>query len=211
MPAFEQEAWSIVDATRPAEISRGEAVTAGPPSPVPTSLGTEESGRHTAVLLFTDVVDSTRLTEELGDDGYLALSQELDGRVRASIWEHGGRTEDGIRPGDGLLAAFASGEDAVHSADLAHGHAASLGLRLHVGIHIGDVIRSRTGVHGAAVNMAARICALAPPGTTVVSAAVRSVVGPKLAATLEDFGCHQLKGISEPQVLFVTPGATATA
>jgi class 3 adenylate cyclase len=168
-------------------------------------------GRRTFALLFTDVVDSTHLTEELGDEAYFLRAQELDRRMRATIAELDGEPEDGIRPGDGLLAVFTSAEHAIRCAELAHEHAAAVELQLHVGIHVGDVIRSRTGVHGAAVNLAARICAMAPPGCTLASAALRSVAGGRRVTMFDEFGVHELKGISEPQHLFVARTAGTTS
>ena len=193
MPVYEREARELL---APAEPPRPPGDAALPVAPFSTS-------RDTVVLLFTDVVDSTRLTEELGDEAYLARAEALDERIRASIDECHGEPEDGIRPGDGVLAFFTRAEDAVRCAALAHAHAAATGLQLHVGIHIGEVIRSRTGIHGGAVNLAARVCAIAPPGYTITSAALRSAASTLKTATFEEFGVFDLKGIAEPQLLFV--------
>ena len=123
--------------------------------------------------------------------------------MRDAIGQNDGQPVEGIRPGDGLLAVFGTAEQAIQCAALAHERAAAVGFQLHVGIHVGDVIRSRTGVHGAAVNLAARVSALAPPGCTLTSAAVRSVAGPHWIATFEEFGVYDLRGIAEPQLLFM--------
>ncbi len=155
------------------------------------------------VLLFTDVVDSTRLTEELGDEAYLARAEALDEQARASIAQCGGEPEDGVRPGDGILAFFGEAQQAIRCAGLAHEHAAANGLQLHVGLHVGAVIRSRTGIHGGSVNLAARVCAQAPAGLTLASAALRDAAGANAPATFDEFGVHRLKGIAEPQHLYV--------
>ena len=186
----------------PIELSR---------TPIDDLLRAAPSSRDTIVLLFTDVVDSTRLTEELGDEAYLTRAEALDEQLRASIAHCHGQPEDGIRPGDGVLAFFQRPEDAMQCAALAHEHAAANSLQLHVGLHIGEVIRSRTGIHGGAVNLAARVCALAPPGSTVTSAALRNAAGNLASTTFEEFGVYDLKGIAEPQLLFLArtkaPGA----
>jgi adenylate cyclase len=73
---------------------------------------------------------------------------------------------------------------------------------LHVGIHAGDVLRSRTGVHGGAVNIAARVCDQAPPGETLVSDTIRSLARTSTNVAFEDRGLHHLKGVGEPLRLF---------
>ena len=129
-------------------------------TPIDDLLRAAPSSRDTIVLLFTDVVDSTRLTEELGDEAYLGRLPKHSTSGSAPRSRCHGQPEDGIRPGDGVLAFFQRAEDAIECAALAHEHAAASSLQLHVGIHIGEVIRSRTGIHGGAVNLAsARVCA----------------------------------------------------
>lgn len=177
---------------------------ARPPAEADTSTPVRTQPRHdTMVLLFTDVVDSTRLTEELGDEAYLARAEALDEQARASIARCGGQPEDGIRPGDGILAFFGQVTQAIRCAALAHEHAAANQLQLHVGLHVGAVIRSRTGIHGGSVNLAARVCGAAPAGLTLASAALRDAAGAAAPATFDEFGVHRLKGIAEPQHLYV--------
>jgi class 3 adenylate cyclase len=91
-----------------------------------------------------------------------------------------------------------------------HEHAASNGLQLHVGLHIGKVIRARTGIHGGSVNLAARVCSAAPAGVTLASAALRDAAGDTEVATFDEFGMHRLKGIAEPQLLYVVRHQPAT-
>jgi class 3 adenylate cyclase len=188
MPDFELEARAFV-----ASVSISETPT-----------------RDTVVLVFTDVVDSTRLTEELGDEAYFVRAAGLDEELRRSIAECGGQPEDGIRPGDGLLASFTCVEQALRCAAFAHHHADANGLELHIGVHIGEVIVTRTGIHGGSVNLAARVCQTAPPGVTLTSGALRYADGAETVATFEDFGVHRLKGIAEPQHLFVAHHLPAT-
>ena len=188
--------------------SSGIEIPPAPATPPPPAVLRE---RTMAILLFTDVVDSTKLTEQLGDLAYLQTQQALDSRVRTAIEQIGGMTVEGIRPGDGLLAVFTSVREAVDAAQAAHDHASSVGLQLHIGIHAGDVIRSGTGVHGGAVNLAARACAEAPPGQTLVSEVIRTLGATSAGVRFEDRGLFQLKGISEPQRLFAVGPPTGAA
>ncbi len=59
-------------------------------------------------ILFADIVDSTALTERLGDAAFREKARELDGALRAIIREHGGTPIEGKLLGDGVLAVFTS-------------------------------------------------------------------------------------------------------
>src|SRR5262249_25516073 len=90
---------------------------------------------------------------------------------------------------------------AIECASRAHDRARRVGLRLHVGLHAGDVIRSATNVYGGTVNIAARVCFYAAPGETLVSETVRSLAQAPAAIEFADHGLHQLKGITDPHRL----------
>ncbi|HEX6312387.1 MAG TPA: adenylate/guanylate cyclase domain-containing protein, partial [Acidimicrobiia bacterium] len=171
--------------------------------------GDLDTGWHDgmAVILFTDVVDSTALTEEMGDAAYRARADTLDAAVREAIAAAGGETIEGIRLGDGVLAVFGSARSAVDCAQQIHHCARSHAFALHIGIHAGDVLRSRTGVHGGAVNIAARVCDRAPAGETLVSDTIRGLARTSAGVGFDDRGLHELKGVGEPMRLFavVTP------
>jgi adenylate cyclase len=80
-------------------------------------------------------------------------------------------------------------------------------LRLHLGIHAGDVIREedpdgRANVYGGAVNIAARIAGASAPGEVLVSDTVRSLARTSAGVGFEDKGERSLKGVADPQRLF---------
>lgn len=156
----------------------------------------------TAVILFTDVAGSTALTEELGDVAYRTRAGTLDVGLRAAVTDCGGEAIAGITLGDGVLAVFGSARRALECAELAHACARQNAFALHVGIHAGDVLRSEAGVHGGAVNIAARVCDQAPPGETLVSETVRSLARTSADVTFEDRGLRELKGVGDPMRLF---------
>ena len=81
--------------------------------------------------------------------------------------------------------ALWASEQALRCAAFAHQHAEANGLRLHLGVHIGEVIVGRTGIHGGSVNLAARVCQMAPAGVTLTSGALRYADGAEAAATFE--------------------------
>jgi adenylate cyclase len=77
-----------------------------------------------------------------------------------------------------------------------------------IGVHLGDIMIKDGDLFGDAVNIAARLEALAEPGGICVSAAVREHVGTRLAAAFTDAGARQVKNIGEPVHVFrvATPG-----
>jgi class 3 adenylate cyclase len=196
MPAFEQQAAELVDRLR----GRKRQLT--PDTPTPSEL-------DTLVILFTDIADSTALTERLGDVAYRAKADQLDAAVRSLVGDCSGEVIEGITLGDGVLAVFSSACGAIECATRVHGCARSVGFRLHVGLHVGDVIRSATRVYGGTVNIAARVCSHAAPGETLVSETVRSLARTSATTEFADNGLHQLKGITEPHRLYAITTQTS--
>jgi class 3 adenylate cyclase/pimeloyl-ACP methyl ester carboxylesterase len=159
-----------------------------------------------AVLLFGDIAESTALTEQLGDAAFRAKARELDTSLRSVIRESGGTPVEGKVLGDGVLAVFTSARQAIDCALRCEAAGEPLGLRLHLGIHAGDVIREGNNVYGGAVNIAARIAAASAPGEVLVSQTVRDLARTSAGVTFDDRGEHELKGVGEPQRLFAVRG-----
>jgi class 3 adenylate cyclase len=171
---------------------------------VPSRRSSQEAlPSGTAVILFADIVDSTALTERLGDAAFRGKARELDGALRGVIREHAGTTIEGKLLGDGVLAVFTSARQAIEAA-LACGRAGDdAGLPLHLGLHAGDVLRekdagNRDNVYGGAVNIASRISGLSAAGEVLVSETVRSLARTSAGVTFEDRGEQALKGVGEP-------------
>jgi class 3 adenylate cyclase/DNA-binding CsgD family transcriptional regulator/pimeloyl-ACP methyl ester carboxylesterase len=158
--------------------------------PIPTPSGT-------SIILFADIADSTALTERLGDAAFRAKARELDGALRTVIREHTGTPIEGKLLGDGVLAVFISGREAIEAALASAGSGEDAGLPLHIGLHAGDVIREEGNVYGGAVNVASRISGLAAPGEVLVSDTVRGLARTSAGVAFEDRGDQRLKGISD--------------
>jgi class 3 adenylate cyclase len=165
----------------------------------------EEPGRvppglssGTAVILFADIVDSTALTERMGDTAFREKARGLDGAMRLAIRDNGGTAVEGKTLGDGVLAVFTSAKQAISCAQACHEAAGAAALSLHVGIHAGDVIREADNVYGGAVNIAARVAAASAAGETLVSGTVRELARTSAGVTFEDRGEQALKGIDDP-------------
>ncbi len=163
----------------------------------------------TAVIQFTDIADSTAMTERLGDRVFRAKARELELALRSTIKEHGGRVIDAKTLGDGVLATFQSASQAI-AAGLACAQAGrDLELPLHIGLHAGDVIRESDNVFGGAVNIAARVCAASAPDEVLVSDVVRSLARTSSNVTFEDRGDHEMKGVAELHRLYAVHGKSA--
>jgi class 3 adenylate cyclase len=159
-----------------------------------------------AVILFADIVESTALTEQLGDAAFRAKARELDEALRAVIRECSGTPVEGKLVGDGLLAVFTSARQAIECALRCNGAGEPVGLQLHLGIHAGDVIQEGNNVYGGAVNIAARIAGASAPGEVLVSDTVRGLARTSAGVAFDDRGEHELKGIADPQRLFAARG-----
>jgi class 3 adenylate cyclase len=159
-----------------------------------------------AVLLFADIAESTALTEQLGDAAFRAKAREMDTSLRSVVRDSGGTPVEGKVLGDGVLAVFTSARQAIDCALRCEAAGEPLGLRLHLGIHAGDVIREGNNVYGGAVNIAARIAAASAPGEVLVSDVLRGLARTSAGVTFDDRGEHELKGVGEPQRLFAVRG-----
>ena len=174
-----------------------EVLGQGRPEAAPRS-STLPSG--TSIILFTDIVDSTPLMEQMGDAAFLTVSRRLDRSIRAAIREHGGTPVDGKVLGDGVMGVFRSAAQAIAAARecLALGEE----LPLHIGLHAGDVTSDGSNVYGGAVNIASRICGLCAPGEILVSDTVRGLARTSAGVAFEDRGEQTLKGIDDPVRVF---------
>jgi class 3 adenylate cyclase len=130
--------------------------------------------RHIAVLLFTDLVESTQRAVHEGDDQWRALLDIHDRSAQQGVRQHGGRVVK--YTGDGVLALMPSATAALDAATAIRDQLARQGLQIRVGIHVGDVDTRGDDVSGLAVNIAARIMANAGPDETLVSEAARHAV-----------------------------------
>jgi class 3 adenylate cyclase/pimeloyl-ACP methyl ester carboxylesterase len=161
-----------------------------------------EGPEGTALILFADIVDSTALTESLGDAAFRKKARDLDTSLRSIIRDNSGTPVEGKLVGDGVLAVFTSARQAIEAARAAAAAGEAIGLPLHLGIHAGDVIREDKNVYGGAVNIAARIAAASAPGELLVSDTVRSLARTSAGVTFTDRGEQPLKGIADPVRLF---------
>ncbi|MCU0970126.1 MAG: hypothetical protein MUF03_15190, partial [Rubrivivax sp.] len=163
-------------------------------------------------LLLTDVVDSTRLSERLGDHAMAAVWTAHDRAARDLLPVWRGREIDKT---DGMLLLFDRAVDALNYALAYHQALQDLPvpLKARAGLHAGPVILRENPaedvargakpieVEGLAKPTTARVMALALGGQTLVSADARAALG-ELPWPMRSHGHWQLKGLAEPIELF---------
>jgi class 3 adenylate cyclase len=155
--------------------------------------------RVLATVLFTDIVGSTELAQELGDQRWRELLSDHQDVVRRELKTFGGREVK--TTGDGFLASFESPGRAVQCARAVRDAVRGLGVELRAGIHTGECERIGQDLAGIAVHAAARIESAAGPGEILVSSTVHDLVTGS-GLTFADRGLHDLKGIEGQRQLF---------
>jgi class 3 adenylate cyclase len=149
-------------------------------------------GHLLATLLFTDIVGSTELADELGDRRWRELLARHHAIVRRHLRAFNGRELD--TAGDGFFAAFTSPADAVRCACAVSDAVRELGIQIRVGLHMGEAELFGAKLSGVAVHIAARTMATAGPGEVTVTGVVKDLV-PGGGFAFADRGVHQLKGV----------------
>ena len=152
-------------------------------------------------IFFSDIEESTMLTQRLGDAGAMAVLRTHDEIVREALDRHGG--SEVKHTGDGIMAAYRSVVDAIRGAiwiqqrlaDVPEEH--GVALRVRIGLSAGEPVTEQGDLFGAAVQLAARLCANADPASILVSGAVRDLAYGK-GFTFRDRGRMTLKGFEEP-------------
>lgn len=162
-------------------------------------------------VLFTDIEDSTNLTERLGDLQWEQIIDEHNEIVREELHRHAGFEVK--LTGDGFLIAFADGMSALRCAarvqdqvtQVAALRGASWPVSLRMGVHRGDVILRPGGdILGRTVNMAARIMAKGRGGTIVASQALYDDVSRQVGADLWDgLGARRIRGLERRERLYL--------
>ena len=144
-----------------------------------------------------DRVSATGRTDGLGDAACRGRARGVDAARRDAIRSAGGTASEGKLLGDGVLATFGAAREAIACAQACHAAGEGVDLKLHVGIHAGDVIREEGNVFGGAVNVAARISDASEAGETLVSGTVRELARTSAGVSFEDRGERDLKGVSD--------------
>ena len=171
----------------------------------PVTRAHRRPDRYLTTVLFTDIVDSTRLASELGDRRWRELLEQHHELVRRELRRFGGREID--TAGDGFFAVFDAPARGVACALTIVAAMPELGIQVRAGMHTGEVEEAGGKLRGIAVHIGARIGAGAGPGEVLSSSTVRDLVA-GAGIDFEDRGTRELKGVpGEWHVHVASPGA----
>ena len=147
-----------------------------------------------ATILFADVAGYSRMMRADEEQTLVDLRAHLAELVAPVIARFHGRIVKTV--GDGVMVEFGSAVEAMRSAvELQRGMVernadlpAERRQTFRIGLHLGDVILTDQDVFGDTVNVAARLQALAEPGSIVLSRSVYDQVRDKLPLPFRDLG-----------------------
>jgi class 3 adenylate cyclase len=149
--------------------------------------------------MFTDIVGSTERAAAAGDARWRELVSRHDDLVRTELDRHRGREVKTL--GDGFLATFDGPARGIRCAQAIADNVRALAINVRAGLHTGECELVGDDVAGMAVNIGARISALAGADEVLVSSTVKDlVVGSGISFT--DRGTQELKGVPGAWSLF---------
>ncbi|MEY9402107.1 putative ATPase/class 3 adenylate cyclase [Bradyrhizobium japonicum] len=207
---------AAIAALRAGSMSVTAPATAAPAAISASVSLASEAERRQLTVMFVDLVDSTALAARLDPEEMAEVLRSYHSVVAGAIARFEGHVAKYM--GDGVLAYFGyprahedEAERAVRAGlaavvavqSLGSGHGETLAAR--VGIATGSVVVGELIGEGAAreetvvgdtPNLAARLQALAEPGTVMISARTRELIGGLFE--LAEFGLQILKGFPVP-------------
>ncbi len=161
--------------------------------------GTKVIDRVLVTILFTDIVDSTKLAAQMGDLKWSDLLEEHHKKIRHELEIF--RGHEVKTTGDGFHATFDGPARAIQCADAIRDSTRQLGLNLRIGVHTGECEIRGESLEGVAIHMAARVSGMAAGGDILVSRTVKDLVAGS-GIEFEDIGTHILKGIPDEHQIF---------
>jgi len=149
-------------------------------------------------LLFTDIEDSTNLTQRLGDAQAQELVRTHNAIVRDALRAHSG--SEIKHTGDGIMASFTTASAALECA-IAIQRAVSANdepaLAVHIGINAGEPVAEEDDLFGTSVQLARRICDHAEGAEILASNVVREIAAGK-NFLFSARGATALRGFEDP-------------
>jgi class 3 adenylate cyclase len=181
--------------------------------PSPTGIAVHPDGKLDSAIrtfLFTDIVNSTDLTEQYGDIVAMTILRKHNEIVRDSLQEHAG--SEVKHTGDGIMATFMSSSKAIRSAleiqnnlKVYREKNPDIPLHVRIGINAGEPVTEGGDFFGAAVQLAKRICDLAGPGQVLLSDVVKGLCMGR-SFQFEELEAQILKGFTQPVKTFIVHG-----
>ena len=209
-PALQQLEQAILRQEVPPAASRPPPPAGGTRDPAPAVVadapageGRESRGADLRTFLIADIRGYTRFSQDHGDGAASRLAHRFADIVREVIPTEVGELLE-LR-GDEALCVFSSAREALQTAvELQRRFRArvngepALPLGVGVGLDAGEAIPIDGGYRGRALNVAARLSALAQPGEILASETVVSLAGHQEGASYARRRPARLKGLAEP-------------
>lgn len=159
--------------------------------------------RRSIAVMLADVADYSRMMSRSEDETHARFAGHARELIEPTIDKYNGRLVRSM--GDGILVEFSSAIDAVRCAlDIQSGLAARQAnekkdrIQLRIGINFGDVLVDQRDIYGNSVNIAARLEALASPGTVCVSQSIYDQIRTLPQFFFADRGERRVKNIPHP-------------
>jgi class 3 adenylate cyclase len=172
----------------------------------PGAVGQVQANPAFRTIMFTDLMESTNMTTDLGDARAMQLLRIHNAMIRNALKAHHGLEVK--HTGDGVMASFASVSSAVECAiaiqrDFAtynHENPAAT-MHVRIGLSAGEPVAEDQDLFGAAVQLAARICAHSESDEILAAQVVRDLcLGKRLP--FADRGQVTPRGFDQPVGLY---------
>lgn len=162
---------------------------------------TAEGGGSVRAFLIADIRGWTRFTHDHGDEEAAKVATRFAELTRATVGRSGGALVE-LR-GDEALVAFDSVRAAIRAAiELQAGYVSSGAamdpLPVGIGVAVGEAVEVEGGYRGGALNLAARLSALAAAGEILVSHEVAHLAGAMKGVVFHEWGSARLKNLPDP-------------
>jgi predicted ATPase/class 3 adenylate cyclase len=161
----------------------------------------------TVTIMFSDIEDSTVLTERLGDQPWQELLRKHNALIREQLRAHGGYEVKTM--GDGFMVAFQSAKKGLDCAIAIQrafdGYNATDGehVKVRIGLHAGEAIKDGDDFYGKNVILASRVAGKAIGGEILVSSLLRQLVESSVgASTFGEPREVELKGLAGAHTVY---------
>ncbi|MEE2689354.1 MAG: adenylate/guanylate cyclase domain-containing protein [Pseudomonadota bacterium] len=172
----------------------------------PAGSAEEENEAIFVVVLFTDIVNSTAQTQEIGDEGAMEVVRAHNQIIREALSMYQGTEVKHM--GDGIMAVFPNVPNSVQAAiqmqfgiDAYCKTTSDRQFRCRIGINAGEPIREGQDYFGTPVQLAARVMSKAESDEIAVSQIVQTMC-PNTDISFKNVGEFELKGFDEPMVIY---------
>lgn len=165
-----------------------------------SDVGIHPTTGQEETIVFIDISEYTRLSEERGDAESALQAARLTEFVDGLARGHGGRLVKSL--GDGAMVHASNQGAGLYIALEAVSTAESVGLwPLHAGVNSGPMVRRDGDFFGAAVNVASRVADAAGPGEVLVTQNI-VVATQGRTSTFVPLGESRLKNVDAPLLLY---------